>query len=123
MPKALYEIKVASEQILVQAINSAASQYCSYNLGQRQLYLANGDVYMSIELWNGVFITATPITSCQGHDLDEIKDFVLMDGPDIDLAIGASILCIIGGLKDKFVTQTDNRNADDILLWQLVKSS
>ncbi|MDP2684312.1 MAG: hypothetical protein Q8P20_04590 [bacterium] len=118
------ELKVKDDIVaLVEIVLAAAMGFCKYDLSKRQAYLDNHVMYVSIQLWNGNVITATPIDSPIEHGVTEYKDFVLMDGPSISGAIEADLKCLLRGIKQRFVTHTDIVNSKDMLLWQITKPS
>jgi len=123
MPDILFRIQVADLRQLIEQIQLGAARYCAYPDDQRAHYLEKRIIFMHIDLWDDRHISATPIVSAQGYGLDRSRDFVLMDGPKIDMAIEGNLLLLLENMKSCFVTETDLKNAKDILLWEIHKPS
>ena len=122
MPDSLHEKNVGDLVSLIDEALKIAKEYCSLsNLQRDEILQSNKDLY-AIRIWDNNVITVRPIKFIP-DGADEIGDAVLIDCNQDKYVFEAFLSQLLGEMKSFFLTHSKDRSANDILKWQIKKSS
>jgi len=122
MSDSLYQKNAGDLSSLIKEALIIAREYCSLNNPQRDEILQSNKDFYSIKIWDNNIIMVKPIKFVP-DEAEEIGDAIWVDCNQDKYALEAFLSQLLGGVKQFFLTHSKDRDSNDILKWQIQKSS